>query len=665
MRFLPNSRQYQYTDSIAPVSSGGSSGWVFGGLWTLLLLGALGGTGPWAGFHGLMIGGAGLLMWWHPPVVSLPRLWWILAGVFITAGASAFLPAGWFAMPEWRGQFEKLGIVTGPSVVIQVRHAAESLGLFAILLFTGLWFAGHRPSPAQARTWALAFTVGVAFYAIFSKIMQEPLPTGNASGATHYGLFANRNHTATYLAMGAICGLGSMLQAIRDRRFAVMAVALAATGVCLWAVLGWSVSRGGLLLLLVGSLAWLAVLGRGYLGRSGGWVVGLGVFTVVGLFFISESAVKGRLAETIGKAEAVAQPAATSDLASAKRITDASGALDFRVPTALDTLDLIRDFKWTGVGAGQFSYIFPQYRKLSASANDAEHLHPESDWLWLAAETGLPATLALAALVLLAARKSMRRILHGRDRALRGACLIAAMLVPIHGLFDVPGHHFSLAWSAVFLFSLSLRAPKEESVKSSPARWPFRLGALVMMAVAAFLIHAQWWGGHQSAVASGQLAADKVLSLYAEDRALQRAKDENRQTSTPPPGEDRLEQAMAELDDTLRRVPLDRRLRDLQGCIGLHFEDLDAKSSQAFEIARRLDPTWVNGPMRQAWAWSRTDPRQTALLWREALVRAEWMDLHHPGSLWSKERILADIRRSSRGHPELEAAFANTAPRAE
>ena len=286
MKFLPDSRQYQYSDSIAPAAGGGSSGWVFGGFWTLLLLGTLGGTGPWAGFHGLMIGGAGLLMWWHPPVVSLPRLWWILAGVFMIAGASAFLPASWFGMPEWRSQFEKLGIETGSAVVIQARHAAEWLGLFAIMLLTGLWFAGHRPSPAQARTWALAFTVGVAFFAIFSKIMQEQLLAGKAGGQAHYGLFTNRNHTATYLAMGSICGMGCMLQAIRDRRFAVMAVALAATGVCLWAVLGWSVSRGGLLLVLAGGLAWLALLGRRYLGRNGGRAVGLGAFTVVGLFLI-------------------------------------------------------------------------------------------------------------------------------------------------------------------------------------------------------------------------------------------------------------------------------------------------------------------------------------------------------------------------------------------
>jgi hypothetical protein len=617
-----------------------------------------------------MIGGAGLLMWRHPPVVSLPRLWWILAGVFMLAGASAFLPASWFAMPEWRSQLEKLGIETGSAVVIQARHAAEWLGLFAIMLFTGLWFAGHRPSPAQARTWALAFTVGVAFYAIFSKTMQEQLLAGTAGGEARYGLFTNRNHTATYLAMGSICGLGCMLQAIRDRRFAVMAVALAATGVCLWAVLGWSVSRGGLLLVLVGCSAWLAVLGRRYLGRGGGWAVGLAVFTVVSLFFILENDVKGRLAETIRKAEATIQPAAVSDPDVGKPEFVASGDLDFRIPTALDTLDLIRDFKWTGIGAGQFSSIFPQYRKLSASANNSNHLHPESDWLWMAAETGMPATLALATLVIAAFAKALSSILRGRDRALRSACLIAALLVPVHGLFDIPGHHLTLAWSSVFLFTLSLRFPSPQvsgqPPPAGPRKWPFRLAALAMLAVATFLIRSQWWHGPQPAITTANAALTEARGHYkkALSSAL-RNQAGSRDSVTRRPdisARDRLAKGLRALEQASLVVPLNREILSYRAFLTLHFYGQYEKVDQLFAITRALDPSWVDGPLRQARIWAPIDPRRSAELLRETLTRAAVLDQIKPGTPWSSQATRLKIQHLARTNPDLEKLLPAVSP---
>ena len=641
------------------------SPWVFGAFWVLIFIGCLMVNGAWAGFHGVLLACAGMLMWFRVPIVSVPRAWWILGGVFVLAGSAAFLPAGWFMMPGWRGELEALGVSTGPMVAIQSLQAAEGAMMFAVMLFTGLWLAGHRPTPSQLRLWAMAFTLGVAAFAILAKLMQDMPVPGQSAGGGQFGFFPNRNHTATYLAMGTVCGFGNLLQALRDRRPLALAAALAATGVCLWALAGWSVSRGGLLLAALGCSAWLAVLGRRYVGKSGRWAIGLIVFAVVGLFFISESHLKDRLAATMGKAGVVLETTAAASPAGGKSVVDSPGDLDFRIPTALDSLALIRDFKWTGVGAGQFSAIFPQYRNRSASANDADHLHPESDWLWMAAEAGIPATLALFALVLLAAWKSLRGILRGRDRALRAGCLVAALLVPFHGLFDVPGHRITLAWSAAFLFSLSLPPILEGGGKAPPKAWPFRCAALVLIAAAAFLCAAQWWGGHQPASLAGPLACEKAHALYQDDLTIQQAAGRTGGHAIEPSGEDRLEQALAVLEHASKVAPLDRRLRHLQGFIGLHFEDLDAQSSRAFAIERRLDPTWVNGPMRQALAWSRTSPSQTAFLWREALGRADWMDLHHPGSRWSRDSMIAEMRRSASGHVELESLLENVADKGE
>ncbi len=619
-----------------------SPSFVFGGMWALLFLSAFLVAGPWAGFHGIFLGVVGLLMLLAAPVARLPRSWWILAACFIVGGASAFLPAAWFPQPEWRGTLEGLGVNTGTSVVIQARQAAEAYSLFVMTLLAGLWLVGQRSSGSQARIWALAFTLGVATYALASKALQ-------AEGG-NYGFFPNRNHTATYLAMGTICGLGSVLQALRDRRFVAMSFALAATTVCLWAVAGWSISRAGVVLVILGCLAWLPILGRRYLGSHGLRALGLIALAGTGMFFIADSGVKGRLTKTMENAGKALSAPPDDDFG--KPATTAQD-LDFRIPTALDTFDLIRDFKWTGIGAGQFRYIFPQYKNRTAVANDSDSYHPESDWLWMAAETGLPATLALAALVVLAFRKSLGAILEGRDRAVRGACLVAALLVPLHGVFDVPGHRITLALSAAFLFSLSRHPSVAAAQYILLPFWPQRFAALALLTAAAFLLHSQWFGGRIPPIREAEIALTEARKLYAKDRALLPNRD-------PAPQEDLLEKALQIVGNAAKTVPLHRELRHYEGFLALHFDDLLEEARQAYGIERELDPTWIQSPLHQAASWSNTSPDETARLWDEAIRRARAMDRQFPNQNWEAtavERIRQQVSTNPALRPHAAKKF--------
>jgi len=633
---------------------------VFAAMWALLLGATLLVAAPWAGYHAVVFGCVGLLMWQCPPVEAVPRLWWWLAVVFVVAGSAAFLPAGWFGMPAWRQRLAELGVETGSLVVIQVRQAAEAYAWFAITVVGALWLVGQRPSPQQVRRWALAFSVGVAGYAILARLLQH---TAQSGGAELFGFFPNRNHTATYLAMGAICGLGNVLQALRDKRFLALAVALVAAGVCLWAVAGWSMSRGGVVLVAIGGLAWLPMLGPRYLGKHGLWALGLIALAATGLFCITDSGVKERFAKTVEQA-GVAMHAADSLPAEQKKpVLEAAHELDLRIPIALDTLDLIRDFKWTGIGAGQFYDIFPQYRNLSAVVNDSDSYHPESDWLWMAAEAGVPATLALAALVMAAFWQARRAILGGRDRALRSACLVAAMLVPIHGLFDVPGHRLPLAWSAVFLFTLALHGPAHNPsygashtlLPVAPRVWPFRLAALSLLVLAAWLALAQWGAVPQPAQVVASTAVQQATDLCLEDLALQQAALAEHRSYQPAPAEDRLEKALGILAQAVPVAPLGRDLLRYQGFLALHFDDKFALADHSFALELALDPTWVECPLRQAEAWAPHDPQRCAALWREALQRAARFD-RLPGSAHrSSEQTLQRIQQLAKGKPELEA----------
>ena len=630
---------------------------VFGGFWLVLFLSTFFVAGSWSGFHGCLFLAVGLLMVFCPPDVALPRTWKILAVTFMVASLLTFLPADWFGVPEWRRHLEEIGLKTGPQVVIQARMAAESLAIFGISLIVGFWLASHRASAVQLRTWALAFSIGVATYAVISRVIQNSGWTAISDARDHFGFFPNRNHSGTYLAMGAVCGLGNLMQSIRDRAFLRLGLSVVATFICFLAVIGWSVSRGGVLLAGIGSVMWICMLGPHYLGSNGRRALALLALAVVGGFLIADTTVKSRISDTMGKAGSAISSGEQSGVADEKPAL--ARDFDFRVPTALDTIDLINDYKLTGIGAGQFYYVFPQYRKLTAVANDSDNYHPESDWLWIAAETGIPATLALLALVVVAFRKSLISILEGRDRALRSACFVAALLVPIHGIFDVPGHRFTLAWSAAFLFALSLRPSgirNPQQPVRMPSGWPFRIAAFALLAAAVFLIRAEWWGGPQPALTIAKTALSKAQRLYEDDRAMQKGNPSPSigQGYQPVSGEDLLETAFATLGEAGKIVPLDRGILHYQGFLALHFEGEQETVRKAFEIERVLDPTWVKAPLEQALAWSNEDPEETAKLWEESLRRARWLDEHQPGSLWSEVRTRARILEQSRGKPVLE-----------
>jgi O-antigen ligase len=632
-----------------------ASTWVHAPFLALVALSAFLVSGPWAGFHGVMLGVAGLLVVLRPPVAALPTSWWLLAAAFIVLGCAVFLPAAWFGIPDWRRGLEDLGLQTGDRVAIQSRQAGEMLALFALMLLVGLWLAGHRASAETLRRCALAFVVAVAAYAVIARWTSLNAAATGRLEPNQFGFFPNRNHTATYLAMGAICGLGATLQAARDKRWWLLATALAATTTCLWAIAAWSISRAGVVLVAVGLLAWLPMLGRRYLGRHGLWAIGLIVLTAAGWFLITDTEVKKRLSDTVEKAGSVAAPAVIPNPDGGKSALDSSQHLDFRIPVFLDTLEMIGNYPWTGIGAGQFHSLFPQYRKRTIVANDSDVYHPESDWLWLAAETGVPATLALLALVVLAIWISLKGILQGRDRALRAACLIAAMLVPVHGIFDVPGHRITLAWSALFLFALSLPPSAAALPRHTPRAWPSRLFALCLLAASALLIRAQWGGGPQPAVTAAAHAIARAQQLYSEDQALEQAALAAGREYQPDPAVDKLEQALAILDAAKPLAPLNRELPRHEAFFALHFDDKYDRVDRAFAIDRALDPAWVAGPLRQAEAWAPIDPQKTASLWAEALRRARSIDRLDPANHRASAKTLENMRNFSRKSPELEA----------
>ncbi|MDB6077294.1 MAG: O-antigen ligase protein, partial [Akkermansiaceae bacterium] len=280
------------------------SRFVWGGFFLLGLLGAFFAPARWESQTAVLLGVAGLLMVLFPPQVRLPRYWWLFGLGFVALSCLAFLPASLVGgFPAWRTRLEDLGVHTGSSVAVQVPQAAEMLAVFASTLVVGMWLAGHRASSGQLRFWTLAFAVGVAIYSVLSQFTRDMEFVHRTDG--HFGFFPNRNHTGTYLAMGVVVGLGSFLQAIRDERPWISVLAGLSVAINLLAVVGWSISRGGVLLTGIGGLLWLVAMGPHYLGQHGRRIVALLLLVTVGGYLLADTRVKRRLEKTTEVAASV------------------------------------------------------------------------------------------------------------------------------------------------------------------------------------------------------------------------------------------------------------------------------------------------------------------------------------------------------------------------
>ena len=610
-------------------------------IWLFLFVGVFLGPAGWTAQYAIFFGLKGLLgIACGVPRVSRSLGW--LAAAFVLCLFTAFLPASLFSIPQWRKELAGLGISSG-SQVIQREMALEMTLAFALTLVTGLWLAGRRFGDGASKRMALAFTIGVAIYALLSWLLRDQLT--QMRGKDHFGFFPNRNHSATYLVMGCVCGMGCFVQAIREKRVGVAIATAVALVIILVGLIFWSESRAGIVLLIAGMVAFAALAGRHMLGSHTGKALALVALLAVGLFAVGSSDVKERLASSIIRSS-----------------SDDSSNADFRIPTWLDTLTMIQDAPLSGVGAGQFRFVFPQYRVRTSAEQFADSYHPESDWLWIAAESGIPAAAALLLLVGIAAAVSIRKLNEGRGRTVRAACLVAALIIPLHGFFDVPGHRAILAWTGCWLFALSLPPWDRESSSSSHwFRWlPWKLLGLASLAAGISLGAVTWFGAKPPAIVAADHALRDADLLVRKDNQL-RADAHARGDSAYDPLEsvDPLEDAYQLLDRTTSRAPIDRRLYRNWGMLGLQFEGRDNDIDRSFVIERKLAPDRIDIPVKQGALWAPIDPERAKKLWLLADQTARGLDerLDLEGKL-TKE-VANRVRVAAKLYPELKD-FANS-----
>ena len=606
----------------------------------VILLGVVTAGTEWGVNHGLMFTVMGGVILCSQSVTALPRWAWILAAVVAVLSLSAFTPVAWGGeMPEWRVALEKLGVNTGSLKVVQAHQAFEQWVVMALGGGVALWLGGRRS--ASPLVPALTLVVGVAVYALVSHVQMEVGET--------FGFFPNRNHTATLLAMASLVGLGCCAECVKERRQFLAVVGVLATTLILWALMAWSISRAGMVLLVVGGLLWFPLLGRRYLNHQVANALTTVMFITIIALTAHESALLDRL---MSSGEKVTTTVVEKREGEPNGDHSSLEELDFRIPTWIDTMNCLKSEGVRGFGPGQFRYVFPQYRERTARVGYQRSIHPESDWMWAATEVGLPAIATLAVLVAALGVFCWKRSTSARSfKAVRLGCLVGALLLLVHSGFDVPTHRMSLLWLAALLMGLALPARGGRSDANLTARMRV-LGGLVLMAGGWLLAASAGMvpGLANEAAPRARAAAER---LYQQDLALvETAKTEGR--SLDELDDALLVEAIQVLEALESVAPLDPEVWKMRANLSLQFDDRVEIAKREQSIERVLLPYAVEIPLNQAEGWGTFNPETTVMLWREALQRSAALEEANDHVRWNRQQTVLRIKNFARRSPILK-----------
>lgn len=588
-------------------------GWLLpaAGLFPLVMLFL--GTGESGWEQGLAALLLGLILLIHPPRRGVPLAVLLPVGGFLLLALLPLLPLNWPGRPDWWVALTaELGVDLGRSWSPQPWVTLEAWTRTALCLAWMTWWITLRPHREEVRSMMRLMAGGIALAAcaalLFRILGWEP-KSWNLAVAEQFGPLANRNVFAALMSVGAVAALAAAYDLQRKRSAAWIPFALLM--VPMFAVVVLSTSRAGIAVMLLAVVLWfaLASLKRGAMQR-----MAVGISLV--LAATSALVIFGR-------------PLLNRFIKDSDSLTEMVKE-DGRAPLFLDTLRLAREHTGLGAGLGNFEDVYAMTRQVPELYE--RFRHPESDWLWLLFETGLPATALLLLLTGLLTIRSLPRAgsagreLHRGEGPLRSAALVAGCAALIHSMMNPVLH------ALPFFLVLAPFA----GMGVSPARWSrsrqlsAHLGFRALGAV--FLCAAGLWWTAEAGMTTwfGQTAHRRQLQIMEE--ALSR-------------GETTV--ALQACDRAVSAAPLNWAGYFDRASTRLAMGNPAAKAVADFAVARFLEPSLFSLPMDEARLLMERGAHQDAVgAWREALRRTQAEDQLHTG-------IYADILGQVRVHPEL------------
>ncbi len=506
----------------------------------------------------------------------------------ILLGLTSFLPRSLFTLPGWRITMEHdLGVPIMQTLSPQPWVTLEEWTLLAASAVWLTFCAGATFQENHRRFLMQGLVCGIAVMAILTLMMRwfaadsfiRRFYEEWRGGEEASSLFPNRNHFAS------LCASGVLLSAVcfRDawaRRSWFASTLFAVSATPLFAAVIATRSRGGLLILCIGFLTWVTIL---VFRRLTFRRVGIALAAI--LVLTTAIMLTGR-----NVLEHFSHSMAGTNLFNS----------DARFPVFQDTVRMMLNHPLMGIGLGNFENVFPRYQ--TYTNNVARFIHPESDWLWLGSEMGIPALVLALAAVGIIMNSSLRYRIRNESRTsrhLRIGALIASCMTLIHGMVDTPLHLTASGLTAFLLLGISIHRDNQ----------PSELGIVRHLRYAACaglcLLSVNSWatGMGRPLWPSASAAQDmhrRAWTMIADNQAAN---------------------ALALTQTAILWEPMSWEGYYLRASARLMRGEPSATALQDFAIARYLEPN--SGPIcwKEAELWLKYDPPYAISAWREAMSR--------------------------------------------
>lgn len=162
-----------------------------------------------------------------------------------------------------------------------------------------------------------------------------------------------------------------------------------------------------------------------------------------------------------------------------------------------NTLELIRQNPWTGVGWGEFNFAWTLTPFPGRPVAFFDHTHNLPLQLWV--ELGIPlGTLVLGLLVWALVQAGMRSWrVEGEGGAMSRAAFVMVLMIGVHSLFEYPLWYAYFLLPAAWAWGYALRQPQAAPATSNqvPAvgtTWLFRTAGALMIAGSLFALYDYW-----------------------------------------------------------------------------------------------------------------------------------------------------------------------------
>lgn len=575
---------------------------------TLPIFACLFGSGRETWSKGIISVLLGLLLIFFAPRRKLPLPAMIgLAGAAL-APLLSFLPmALLFETPAWRKVLEvDWEIALSKTLTPQSAVTLEAWLFFSVCCVWLGWCLTRGFSDHQRRAMIYMLTFGGVLLCVLSimegsKLISIPWwPRNQVEWGHGFGPFANRNHISSLAAMTSVlCAAAAYDAHRRKSRLSILFVlGFLAPISCIFL----NSSRAGLVLLFLGMTTWFGTIAmrRGFFQKLA--VSTSLIFIIATLLVMSGGDISKRLSE-----EGIANFASSQGR---------SGIFG-------ESLKMILESPWMGIGMGNFESIFPQFSELHNPVS--RYLHPESDLLWLLAEGGLLTVLPGLLLLLWIFQSTgpwfgkKKRKSGMQDRRLRNAAAIVFGLGIIHGLCDVPNHGLAYVLLMALLAGIAIRPRRLPQPAERPQRIAFRLGGLAILALgAAWLTIAL---GHP--VLPGTSSAE-VLRIRA---------DKLVDSGSP-------SDALTLMNRAIQMRPMDFRLYFDRARTRLMLGQPSNEALSDFSRSRILEPNIARFCYAEGAIWLDYNSSYSLIAWRELMRR--WPD-----------KTYGSILQHGRQHPEL------------